>query len=36
MADVEKYNEKIFEKIKNINEYGQEFWNTRDGINSLM
>ena len=26
----ETYNEKIFENIKHINEYGQEFWYARD------
>ncbi|RXM77725.1 hypothetical protein DP144_04940 [Clostridium tetani] len=30
MANIEEYNEKIFEKIKNINEYGQEFWYGRE------
>jgi len=27
---VENYNENIFEKIKHINEYGQEFWSARE------
>ncbi|GAA0777104.1 DNA damage-inducible protein D [Clostridium subterminale] len=30
MSEIKEYNEKIFEKIKNINEYGQEFWYARD------
>lgn len=30
MADIDEYNEKIFEKIKHINEYGQEFWYGRE------
>jgi DNA-damage-inducible protein D len=30
MTDVEQYNEKIFEKIKKINEYDQEFWYGRE------
>jgi len=30
MANLESYNETIFENIKNINEYGQEFWYARD------
>lgn len=30
MSNIEKYNEKIFEKIKNINEYGSEFWYARE------
>lgn len=30
MANIEQYNEKIFEKIKHINEYGQEFWYGRE------
>lgn len=30
MADIQQYNEKIFEKIKHINEYEQEFWYGRE------
>lgn len=30
MNDVERYNERIFENIKHVNEYGQEFWYARD------
>lgn len=30
MAEIEEYNEKIFEKIKHINEYEQEFWYGRE------
>ncbi|EYE87347.1 hypothetical protein Q428_13805 [Fervidicella metallireducens AeB] len=30
MNNIEKYNEKIFEKIKNINEYGLEYWYARE------
>lgn len=30
MAEIQQYNEKIFEKIKNINEYNQEFWYGRE------
>lgn len=30
MGSLESYNENIFENIKNINEYGQEFWYARD------
>ncbi|MEG1255051.1 DNA damage-inducible protein D [Clostridium sp.] len=30
MSDIEKYNEKTFEKIKHINDYGQEFWYGRE------
>lgn len=28
--DIERYSEKIFENIKHVNEYGQEFWYARD------
>ena len=35
MADITKYNEKIFEKIKNINEYGHEFWYARELLEIL-
>lgn len=30
MNSIEKYNEQIFENIKHVNEYGQEFWYARD------
>ncbi|WP_294395298.1 DNA damage-inducible protein D [uncultured Clostridium sp.] len=30
MNELEQYNEKIFENIKHINEYGQEFWYARE------
>lgn len=30
MIDIEKYNEKIFEEIKNIDEYGNEYWKARE------
>ena len=30
MSDIEKYSEKNFEDLKNINEYGMEFWYARD------
>lgn len=30
MNNVEKYNEQIFENIKHVNDYGQEFWYARD------
>lgn len=30
MTDVTRYNETIFESIKHINEYGQEFWYARE------
>lgn len=30
MGSIESYNENIFENIKNINEYGQEFWYARE------
>lgn len=30
MEDIQQYNEKIFEKIKNINDYEQEFWYARE------
>jgi len=35
MSEIEKYNEKIFEKIKNVNEYGSEFWYARDLAETL-
>lgn len=30
MSNIENYNEKVFEKIKNVNEYGSEFWYARE------
>lgn len=30
MTDLERYNETVFESIKHINEYGQEFWYARE------
>lgn len=30
MNNVEKYNEQVFENIKHVNEYGQEFWYARE------
>lgn len=30
MNSIEKYSEQIFENIKHVNEYGQEFWYARD------
>jgi DNA-damage-inducible protein D len=30
MTDITHYNETIFESIKHINEYGQEYWNARE------
>lgn len=30
MTDITRYNETIFESIKHINEYGQEFWYARE------
>ena len=30
MTDIEKYSETLFENIKHINEYGQEFWYARE------
>lgn len=30
MADIEHYQERIFEDIKNTNEYGEEYWYARD------
>jgi len=30
MNEIEEYNEKIFENIKHINEYNQEFWYARE------
>ena len=30
MTSIEKYSDRIFENIKQINEYGQEFWYARE------
>lgn len=30
MTDIEKINESIFESIKHVNEYGQEYWDARE------
>ena len=30
MEELEKYNEKIFEDIKHIDEYGNEYWEVRE------
>lgn len=30
MSNIEQYNNEVFEKIKNINDYGQEFWYGRE------
>lgn len=30
MTDIIKYNEQVFENIKHVNEYGQEFWYARE------
>lgn len=30
MSEIQQYNEKIFEKIKHINAYDQEFWYGRE------
>jgi len=30
MSNIEQYNNEIFEKIKNINDYGEEFWYARE------
>lgn len=30
MEELELYNQKTFEELKNINEYGVEFWYARD------
>ena len=32
MKDIEKINESLFESIKHINEYGQEYWTARELI----
>ena len=30
MTDIEKYSEVLFERIKHVNEYNQEFWYSRE------
>ncbi len=35
MSEIEKYTEKVFEDIKHINEYGEEFWYARELQNVL-
>ena len=30
MSEIEKYTEKVFEDIKHVNEYGEEFWYARE------
>ena len=30
MNDISRYSEDVFENIKHINEYGQEFWYARE------
>lgn len=30
MNDIKKYHETIFEEIKRINEYGEEYWEARE------
>ena len=35
MKDIEKYNEKIFEEIKHIDEYGNEYWEARELMHLL-
>lgn len=30
MTDIEKYNESVFEGIRHVNEYGQEYWLARE------
>ena len=30
MGDLEKINEVLFESIKHVNEYGQEYWTARE------
>ena len=30
MNNIENYSESVFENIKHVNEYGQEFWYTRE------
>ena len=35
MTDIEKYNEKIFEEIKHIDEYGNEYWEGRELMHLL-
>ncbi|WP_044973053.1 DNA damage-inducible protein D [Ruminococcus sp. HUN007] len=35
MSEIEKYSEKVFEEIKHVNEYGEEFWYARELQNVL-
>ena len=35
MSELELYNQKTFEDLKNINEYGVEFWYARDLMTAL-
>lgn len=35
MSEIEKYTEKVFEDIKHINEFGEEFWYARELQNVL-
>lgn len=35
MTDIIKYNEQVFENIKHVNEYGQEFWRARELLKVL-
>ena len=30
MTDIERINETLFESIKHVNEYGQEYWTARE------
>lgn len=30
MTNIEKYSEALFERIKHVNEYNQEFWYARE------
>lgn len=30
MSEIDKYNERIFEQYRNVNEYGEDFWYARD------
>ena len=33
--EIQKYQEKIFEDIKHINEFGEEYWEARELMNVL-
>lgn len=35
MSEIEKYTDSVFESIKHINEYGQEFWYARELAKAL-